>query len=70
MASLRTWLLARSLVLVVMMGICALLVGYASVGQAAPEKAPAFTLKLLSGDKLHSQELKGKVVIIRFLASW
>lgn len=70
MAPLRTWLLALSLALVVMIGIGALLVGYVSVGQATPEKAPDFTLKLFSGEELRFATLKGKVVIIRFLASW
>lgn len=70
MVSLRKWLLAPSLVLVLTGGVGTLLMGYASLGQAAPEKAPAFTLKLFSGRRLSSEELKGKVVIIRFLASW
>ncbi|MFN3477486.1 MAG: hypothetical protein ACK4Z6_08070, partial [Candidatus Methylomirabilales bacterium] len=59
MASLRTWLLARSLLLVVMMGIGILLVGSASLGEAAPEKAPAFTLKLFSGEDLRFADLQG-----------
>ncbi len=43
------------------------------VAAAAPaerEVAPSFRLRLLDGTTLKSEELEGKVVVLRFLASW
>lgn len=67
---LRRWLWTPSLVLVLTTGAGALLAGAVAPGEAAPEKAPAWTLTLFSGEVLRSADLQGKVVIIRFLASW
>jgi len=38
--------------------------------QTKPDQAPSFTLKLLNGGELKSAELKGKVAILKFMASW
>lgn len=39
---------------------------------AQPQKdsAPSFTLQLLDGAVLHSSELRGKVTVLKFVASW
>jgi cytochrome oxidase Cu insertion factor (SCO1/SenC/PrrC family) len=36
----------------------------------AAEPAPAFTLKLLDGGTLKLDDLRGKVGVLRFMASW
>lgn len=59
--------------LVIALGIglgAALLIGSATAGRLKGEWMPAFTLELFDEGKLHSQDLKGQVVVIRFLASW
>lgn len=33
-------------------------------------KAPKFIVKTLDGEKFHSQELKGKIVVVDFWATW
>lgn len=37
---------------------------------SAQNPLPSATLPLLSGGSLNLQDLKGRVVVIRFLASW
>jgi hypothetical protein len=39
-------------------------------GQAQKEKAASFALKLLNGGELKSSDLKGKVTVIKFVASY
>ena len=34
------------------------------------DRVPAFSMTLLNGDTLHISELKGKVVVLQFTASW
>lgn len=70
MTALHRWLWTPSLVLVLTIGAGALLAGPVATGEAAPEKAPTWTLKLFSGEVLRPADLQGQVVIIRFLASW
>jgi hypothetical protein len=38
--------------------------------QAKNNKAPSFTLKLLNGGDLKSSDLKGKVTVLKFVASY
>jgi hypothetical protein len=38
--------------------------------QAKSDKAPSFTLKLLNGGDLKSSDLKGKVTVLKFVASY
>ncbi|MGH7846591.1 MAG: peroxiredoxin family protein [Candidatus Binatia bacterium] len=41
-----------------------------ALAQAKNDKAPSFTLKLLNGGDLKSSELRGKVTVLKFVASW
>jgi len=41
-----------------------------TVWAQAKDKAPSFTLKLLSGGDLKSSDLEGKVTVLKFMASW
>ena len=34
------------------------------------ERAPAFSLKLFDGGELKSKDLHGKLVVLKFMASW
>lgn len=38
--------------------------------QPKNDKAPSFTLKLLNGGDLKSSDLKGKVTVLKFVASY
>ena len=40
------------------------------LAQAKNDKAPSFTLKLLNGGEIKSSELKGKVTVLKFMASY
>ena len=39
-------------------------------GAAKSDKAPSFTLNLLSGGDLKSSDLKGKITVLKFVASY
>ncbi len=67
MERVRTPQLTRALVFGVTMGLLTTTIPRAA---AASKQAPVFRLQLFSGATLSSEELKGKVVVIRFLASW
>jgi hypothetical protein len=41
-----------------------------ALGQVKNEKAPSFTLNLLNGGDLKSSDLKGKVTVLKFVASY
>ena len=41
-----------------------------ALGQVKNEKASSFTLKLLDGGEIKSSELKGKVTVLKFVASY
>ena len=38
--------------------------------QAKSDEAPSFVLKLLDGGEIKSSELKGKVTVLKFVASY
>lgn len=42
----------------------------ATAAQAKNDPAPSFTLKLLNGKDFESSELKGKVAVLKFVASY
>ena len=42
----------------------------ASAQAKQSETAPSFTLKLLNGDEFKSSDLKGKVAVLKFVASY
>ena len=44
--------------------------GRTALAQAKNDKAPSFTLKLLNGGEIKSSELKGKVTVLKFVASY
>jgi len=44
--------------------------GRAAAAQAKNDKAPSFTLKLLNGGDLKSSDFKGKVTVLKFVASY
>jgi len=44
--------------------------GRAALAQAKKVTAPSFTLKLLNGGDLKSSDLKGKVTVLKFVASY
>jgi hypothetical protein len=44
--------------------------GKSAHAQAKKEQAPSFTLKLLNGGELNSSDLKGKVTVLKFVASY
>ena len=41
-----------------------------ALAQAKNDKASSFTLKLLNGGDLKSSDLKGKVTVLKFVASY
>jgi cytochrome oxidase Cu insertion factor (SCO1/SenC/PrrC family) len=44
--------------------------GRAVLPQAKNDKAPSFTLKLLNGGDFNSSDFKGKVTVLKFMASY
>ncbi len=44
--------------------------GRTALPQAKNDMAPSFTLKLLNGGDLKSSDLKGKVTVLKFVASY
>jgi len=44
--------------------------GKSALAQVKNDKAPSFTLKLLNGGEIKSSELKGKVTVLKFVASY
>ena len=44
--------------------------GRTALPQPKYDKAPSFTLKLLQGGNLASSDLKGKVTVLKFVASY
>ena len=44
--------------------------GRTRLAQAKNDKAPSFTLKLLNGGDLKFSDLKGKVTVLKFVASY
>lgn len=42
----------------------------ATAAQAKKDTAPTFTLKLLNGKDFESSDLKGKVAVLKFVASY
>jgi peroxiredoxin len=44
--------------------------GKTAQAQAKNDKAPSFTLKLLNGGDLKSSDFKGKVTVLKFMASY
>jgi AhpC/TSA family len=44
--------------------------GRTALAQAKNDQAPSFTLKLLNGGDLKSSDLKGKVTVLKFVASY
>ena len=44
--------------------------GRTALPQAKDDKAPSFTLKLLNGGDIKSSDLKGKVTVLKFMASY
>ena len=44
--------------------------GGTALAQAKNDKAPSFTLKLLNGGDLNSSDFKGKVTVLKFVASY
>ena len=44
--------------------------GRTALAQAKNDKAPSFTLKLLNGGDLKSSDFKGKVTVLKFVASY
>lgn len=65
----QRWLAGLVLGVVLGIGVTLLAVPAHAAGSAG-WKAPAFTLKLFNGGELDSKTLTGKVVVVRFLASW
>ena len=44
--------------------------GRTALAQAKNDKAPSFTLKLLNGGDLNFSDFKGKVTVLKFVASY
>jgi hypothetical protein len=44
--------------------------GNAVAGEMKRQKAPNFALKLFDGHELKSSDTYGKVVVLKFMASW
>lgn len=44
--------------------------GKTALAQVKNDKAPSFTLKLLNGGDLKSSDLQGKVIVLKFMASY
>ena len=44
--------------------------GRTALPQAKNDKAPSFTLKLLNGGDFNSSDFKGKVTVVKFVASY
>ena len=66
---MKKWLLWGGLVLlltILALGLIRTQQGQIGVG----ERAPDFTLTTFSGETYHLQELRGKVVVLNFWASW
>ena len=59
------WRLARICLLVV-----ALFVVTGGPAQAAPRRAPAFSLELFGGKTLSLESLRGRAVVLLFWAPW
>jgi hypothetical protein len=59
------------MVLIVAFGLVAFYFTRTAVfAQPKNDMAPSFTLKLLSGGDIKSSELKGKVIVLKFVASY
>jgi hypothetical protein len=57
--------------LMLLFGLFALhLTSNTALSQAKNDQAPSFTLKLLNGGDLKSSDLKGKVMVLKFVASY
>lgn len=61
---------ARELVVLLVLGSVAVGVFGWLRGPKLPDAAPAFTLSDLSGGKLSLDQLRGKVVVVNFWATW
>lgn len=44
--------------------------GTIGAAEVKREKAPSFVLKLFDGGELKSSDLRGKLVVLKFMASW
>jgi cytochrome c biogenesis protein CcmG/thiol:disulfide interchange protein DsbE len=70
-AGFPLWGVAAIVVALVMMGLIAVALDKASRGRPnVGDEAPDFTLEILDGEPLTLSELRGKVVLINFWASW
>jgi hypothetical protein len=56
---------------ILVVGLLALyLTSNTALPQAKSDEAPSFVLKLLDGGEIKSSELKGKVAVLKFVASY
>ena len=60
----------RSVLSFVLVSMIATLICLSVITTSAQNSLPSATLPLLAGGSLNLQDLKGQVVVIRFLASW
>ena len=57
--------------IILVFGLFALhLTGNTALSQAKNDQASSFTLKLLNGGDLNSSDFKGKVTVLKFVASY